>query len=64
MTKVKIMVSTRCGNYSMPEKNPPRPLEFFSCIMPPVTLATFALPVAAAFGGKNYNVNKLTINLI
>ena len=60
MTKVKIMVSTRCGNYSMPEKNPPHPLKFFSC----VTLATFALPAAAAFGGKNYNVNKLTINLI
>ena len=26
---------------------------------PSVTLATFALPVAAAFGGKNYNVNKI-----
>ena len=26
-SKVKIMVSTRCGDYSTPEKNPPRPFE-------------------------------------
>ena len=26
-SKVKIMVSTRCGDYSTPEKNPPRPVE-------------------------------------
>ena len=31
---------------------------------PSVTLATFALPAEAAFGGKNYNVNTLTIELI
>jgi len=51
------MVSTRRGDYSTPEKNPPRPLKY----SPPVTLTTFTLPAAAAFGGKNYNVNKLTI---
>jgi len=27
---------------------------------PSVTLVMFALPAAAAIGGKNYNVNKLT----
>jgi len=59
--KVKIMVSMRCGDYSTPEKNPPRPLECSPASPRPVTLATFALPAEAAFGGKNYNVNKLTI---
>jgi hypothetical protein len=59
--KVKIMVSTGRGNYSTPEKNPPCPLEYSPAWLRPVTLATFTLPVAAAFGGKNYNVNKLTI---
>jgi len=56
-TKVKIMVC----NYSTPEKNPPRPLECSPASRRPVTLVTFALLAAAAFGGKNYNVNNLTI---
>ena len=56
--KVKIMGSTRRGNYSMPEKNPPCPLKCSPALRRPVTLATFALPAVAAFGGKNYNVNK------
>jgi len=60
-TKVKIMVSTKRGDYSTPEKNPPRPLECSPASRRPVTLATFALPAAAAFGSKIYNVNKLTI---
>jgi hypothetical protein len=59
-TKVKIM-STRRSDYSTPEKNPPRPLECSPALRPPVTLPTFALPAAAAFGGKNYTVNKLAI---
>ena len=59
--KVKIMVSTRRGDYSTPEKNPPRPLECSPASRRPVTLATFALPAAAAFGGKNFTVNKLAI---
>jgi hypothetical protein len=53
------MVSTRLGDYSTPEKNPPRPLEHSSA-----SLAAFALPAAAALGGKNYTVNKLAISLI
>jgi len=61
MTKVKIMVPTRRGDYIMPEKNPPHPIECSPASGRPVTLATFALPAAAAFDGKNYNVNKLTI---
>jgi hypothetical protein len=60
-TKVKIMVSTRRGNYSTPEKNPPRPLERSPASRRPVTLAAFAFPAAAAFGGNNYTVNKLAI---
>jgi hypothetical protein len=60
-TKVKIMVSTRCGDYSTPEKNPPRPLERSPASSQPVTLAVFALPAAAAFGGNSYTVNKLAI---
>jgi len=52
-TKVKIMVSTRRSGYSTPEKNPPHPLERSHASRRPVTLATFALPAAAAFGGKN-----------
>jgi len=59
-TKVKI-VSTRRSDYSMPEKNPPRPLKCSPASRTPVTLAKFALPAAAAFGGKNYTVNKLAI---
>jgi hypothetical protein len=55
--KVKIMVSTRRGDCSMPEKNPPLPLERSPALRRPVTLATFALPAVAAFSGKNYNVN-------
>ena len=55
--KVKIMVSTERSDYSTLEKNPPRPLECSPASRRPVTLATFTLPVAAAFGGKNYNVN-------
>jgi len=62
--KVKIMVSTRRGDYSMPEKNPPCPLECSPASCRPMTLATFTLLAAAAFGGKNYNVNKLTRYLI
>jgi len=52
------------GNYSTPEKNPPRPLESSPASRRPVTLAAFALPAAAAFGGKKYTVNKLAIKLI
>jgi hypothetical protein len=59
-TKVKIMVSTR-RDYSTLEKNPPRPLQCSPASRRPVTLATFALLAAAAFGGKNYTVNKLAI---
>jgi len=56
------MVSTRSGGYSTPEKNPPRPLECSPASRRPVrTLGTFALLAGAAFGGKNYNVKKLTI---
>jgi len=55
------MVSTRRGDYSTPEKNPPRPLEGSPASRRPVTLAAFALLAAAAFGGKNSNVNKLAI---
>ena len=61
MTKVKIMVSMRLGNYSTLEKNPPRPLECSLASRRPVTLVTFALPAASAFGGKKYTVNKLAI---
>jgi hypothetical protein len=61
MTKVKIMVSTRRGDYSTPEKNPPLPLERSPAWRRPVTLTTFALPAVAAVGGKKYNVNKLTL---
>jgi len=60
-TKVKIMVSTRRGDYSTPEKNPRRLLECSPASRWPVTPTTFTLPAAAACGGKNYNVNKLTI---
>ena len=49
------------GDYSKPEKNPPFPLKCSPASRRPVTLTTFALPAAAAFGGKNYNVNKLTL---
>ncbi len=62
-TNVKI-VSTRCSGYSTPEKNPPCPLKCVPALCRPVTLSTFALPAAAAFGGKNYTVNKLAIYLI
>jgi len=55
------MVLTRRGDYSTPEKNPPRPLKSSPASRRPVTLAAFALPAAAAFGGKNYTVNKLAI---
>jgi len=55
------MVSTRRGDYRMPEKNPPRPLKSSPATHRPVTLAAFALPAAAAFGGKNYTVKKLAI---
>jgi hypothetical protein len=58
---VKIMVSTRRGDYSTPEKNPPRPLKRSPASRLPVTLAAFALPAAAAFGGKKYIVYKLAI---
>jgi hypothetical protein len=61
---MKIMVSTRRGDYNTPEKNSPLPLECSPASRRPVTLAMFALPAAAAFGGKNYNVNKLTLKLI
>ena len=42
MTKVKIMVSTRRGDYSTPEKNPPLPLERSPASRRPVTLTAFA----------------------
>jgi hypothetical protein len=60
-TKVKIMVSTRRGDYSTPEKIPPHPLERSPALRQPVTLVAFALPAAAAFGSKNYTVNKLAL---
>ena len=59
-TKVKI-VSTRRSDYSTPEKNPPRPSNVLLHFCPPISLATFALPAAAAFGGKKYTVDKLEI---
>jgi len=55
------MVSTRRGDYSTPEKNPPRPLESSPASRRPVNLTAFTLPAAAAFGSKNYIVNKLAI---
>ena len=58
------MVSTRRGDYSTPEKNPPHPLERSPASRRPMTLAAFALLAAAAFDGKNYTVNKLAILLI
>jgi len=50
--------------HSTPEKNPPRPLESSPASRRPVTLAALALLAAAAFGGKNYTVNKFAIKLI
>jgi hypothetical protein len=41
-TKVKIMVSTRRGDYSTQEKNPPLSLERSPASRRPVTLTTFA----------------------